>query len=103
MPDNAPVIEQAKDRAMRRAAQRFNAVARLEGGALAETFHDANHAIPVEHAGDIVGDSGRSLTLADGRQVAEDRKHQFAAYGREGVAVEEQEGCPTVKGTELVN
>jgi hypothetical protein len=74
---------------VRRASQGLYAVAGLEGSGFAEALDNANHALPVEHAGDEVGDGGRSLTLTDRRQIAKDREHQFPAYGRESVAVEE--------------
>ena len=92
LPNNAPVVVQAKDRAMRRAAQGLNAVARLEGGALAEAFDDTNHAFTVEHAGDIVGNGRHHLTAAAGGEIGEKSGCKLPSDICKGIAIEEEEG-----------
>jgi hypothetical protein len=92
LPDNATVIEQSEDRAVRRAAQRLDSVAGLEGGGFAEAFDDANHALPVEHAGNVVGDGGYHLTPAAGGQVGKKRGGKLSSDIGEGIAIEEEEG-----------
>ena len=56
LPSYAPIVEQAQDNALRRAAEGLDAVARLKGGAFAEALDDSHPAFPVEHAGNVVGD-----------------------------------------------
>jgi hypothetical protein len=96
LPDNAAVVEQAEDFAVRRTAQGLDAVAGLEGGRFAKAFDDSNHALPIEHAGDVVGDGGHHLAAAAGGQIGENEVNDCAAHISERVAVEEQEGSPTV-------
>jgi hypothetical protein len=43
-----------------------------------------------------VGDGGHHLTAATGVEIGEDEVNDRAAHISEGVAVEEQEGSPTV-------
>ena len=95
LPDNPAIFEQAEDRAARRAAQGLDAVAGVERGGFAEAFDDANHAIPVEHAGNVVGDGGDHLAAAAGGQVGKQSGSELSSDIREGIAVEEEKwGTP---------
>ena len=96
LPDDAAVVEQAEDFALCRATQRLDAVAGLEGSRFAEAFYNANHAVTVEHAGNIVGDSRHYLAPASGGQIGEYEVNDGTPDVSERVAVEEQEGSPTV-------
>ena len=102
LPDNPAVVEQTKDRAARRAAQGLDAVAGVERGGFAEAFDDANHAIPVEHAGNVVGDGGDHLTAPTGGQVGKQSGSELSSNIREGITVEEEKwGTPMAVPEEI--
>jgi hypothetical protein len=96
LPDNPAILEQAEDRAARRAAQGHDAVTRLKRRSFAEAFDDPNHALPVKHASNIVGDSGHHLASATGGKIGENEVNNRPSDIGERVAVEEKEGSPAV-------
>jgi hypothetical protein len=81
------------DDAARRAAQGLDAVAGLEAGRLAEFFQDLRHRIPVQYAGHVMGHGRTEFTATSGRDVGKNRGSDLPGDVREGVAVEEKEGC----------
>ena len=92
LPDHAAILEQAEDRAVRRTAQGLDAVAGLERGGFAQAFDDTNHAVPIEHAGNVVGDGGHHLAAAASGQISKKSGGKLSSDFCKGIAVEEEEG-----------
>jgi hypothetical protein len=93
LPGHAPIRQQPDDHAARRAAQGFDAVAGLEAGCLAQFFQDLSHRISIQHAGHVMGHGGADFATASSREIGKEGGGELSGDVREGVAVEEKEGC----------
>ena len=91
LPDHAAVIKQTEDSALRRTAEGLDAVARQVRSAFAKALDDFHHALPVQHAGDVVGDGGHNLTAAASGQIGEDKVNDRSSDFSKRVAVKEKE------------
>jgi hypothetical protein len=102
LPDEAAIVKLADDDAARGAAQRFHPVTRLELGGFTQALDDFDHALTVQHSGDVMGDGGRNLAFADGRKIAEQGQGQFSSDRGKRVAVEEKERGTAMEAAELI-
>ena len=101
-PDNPAVAENFQDDAADRAAQGFYAVAGFEFRRFAQTFDEADHALAVKHAGNVMADHRGNFPFAAGMKVAEQREREFAPDGGKSVSVEEKKRGAAVIGAEAV-
>lgn len=85
---------------MQRAAEGLDPVARLEVGAFAQALDDLHHRLPVQHAGDVVGDGRGGLAPAAGGEVGKDQVGDRTPDIGEGVSVEEEKRGATVTTAE---
>ena len=90
-PGDAAILEDAGDGAASGAAHCLNAVADAQRGRLPERIHGGNHRVTVQHAGDVVGDSGGQFAAAHGGEVAEQSKAEFTSDEGKSVSVQEKE------------
>ena len=102
LPDNPAVTKDFQDDAAGGAAQGFYAVAGFEFGGFTQTFDEADHALAVKHAGNVMADHRGNFPFAAGMKVAEQREREFAPDGGESVSVEEKKRCAAVIGAEAV-
>ena len=102
LPNHATIVEQTNDYALRRAAQGLDAVARLKRSAFAKALDDFHHALPVQHAGNVVGNGGGNYPAATGRQVSKESGSDLPGDVCKRIAVEEKErGAPMAVPEEI--
>ena len=101
-PDHPAIGPHAQDDAARGTAQRFHPITGHEVRGDAQFLDNARHGVPVQYAGDIVGDRGGGFAAASMRQFGKEVIGERAGDVGEGVAVEEKEGRPAVAGAEII-
>lgn len=96
LPANATIVEYLKNDSAQGAAKGLDAIASFPVRSFAEAVHDLDHAVAIEHAGNVVRNRGADLAAAGSWKFSEDQGGHLAADISEGVAVEEEKRRPAM-------